>query len=52
MHAAWVRCIADGDPGGAPYAPETRTTRAFGTDGTRDQQLPEAARLSLWEGVR
>ncbi|MCW2618671.1 MAG: carboxylesterase/lipase family protein, partial [Modestobacter sp.] len=52
MHAAWVRFIADGDPGWAPYEPATRTTRVFGTDGASDQQLPDAARLSLWEGVR
>jgi para-nitrobenzyl esterase len=52
MHAAWVRFISDGDPGWAPYEPGTRTTRVFGTDGPSDQQLPDSARLSLWEGVR
>jgi para-nitrobenzyl esterase len=52
MHAAWVRFITDSDPGWAPYEPETRTTRVFGTNGTSDQQLPDPARLSLWDGVR
>jgi para-nitrobenzyl esterase len=52
MHAAWVRFIADGDPGWPAYEPATRTTRVFGTDGTNDQQLPDAARLELWATVR
>jgi para-nitrobenzyl esterase len=52
MHAAWVRFIADGDPGWAPYEPATRTTRVFGSDATTEQSLPDPARLALWDGVR
>jgi para-nitrobenzyl esterase len=52
MHAAWVRFITDGELGWAPYEPETRTTRVFGTDGAGEQPLPDPARLALWEGIR
>jgi para-nitrobenzyl esterase len=52
MHAAWVRFIADGDPGWAPYEPATRTTRVFGSGSDTEQSLPAPARLALWDGVR
>ncbi|MCW2676171.1 MAG: Carboxylesterase [Modestobacter sp.] len=52
VHAAWVRFITDADPGWAPYEPDSRTTQVFGTDGVSSQQLPDADRLALWEGIR
>jgi para-nitrobenzyl esterase len=52
VHGAWVRFITDADPGWAPYEPDSRTTQVFGTGGTSTQQLPDAARLASWEGIR
>ena len=52
MHAAWVRFIADGDPGWPAYEPATRTTRVFASESTTEQSLPDPARLALWDGVR
>jgi para-nitrobenzyl esterase len=52
MHAVWVRFIRDGDPGWAPYQPESRTTWVFGTEKDGEQSLPDPARLALWAGVR
>jgi para-nitrobenzyl esterase len=52
MHATWVRFIADGDPGWAPYEPPTRTTRVFGSEASSEESLPGPAQLALWDGVR
>jgi para-nitrobenzyl esterase len=52
MHAAWVRFITDGDPGWAPYTPQSRTTRTFGVEGEGSVEFPDPDRLRLWEGVR
>jgi para-nitrobenzyl esterase len=50
VHGAWVRFITDGDPGWAPYDPDTRTVRDFG--GADELVLdPEGDERVLWDGV-
>ena len=55
MHGAWVAFAEKGDPGWAPYDPDSRTQRVFGSaDGsvstTVDDLRPQER--ELWEGLR
>ncbi|GAA2576969.1 carboxylesterase family protein [Dactylosporangium fulvum] len=52
-HAAWVRFVAGGDPGWAPYDPDVRATGRIDGNGAVDVLIdPDGAELRLWEGHR
>jgi len=51
MRADWAAFATNGNPGWAPYEPNTRTTRVYDTD-TTDQPYPEEASRRLWANHR
>lgn len=51
MHAAWVRFIAEGDPGWEPYTPGERVVRVFDDEPTVVKD-PRAEQRVLWDGLR
>lgn len=55
MHGAWVAFATTGDPGWAPYDPDTRTTMVFGAPGAPVSATvddPRGRTRELWEGLR
>jgi para-nitrobenzyl esterase len=52
VHAAWVRFVADGDPGWPAYDAGRRPTRVFGGTGAAVVDDPRGDRRRLWDGVR
>lgn len=50
-HSAWIRFIADGDPGWAPYTPDSRTVHRF-AEPSEDVADPRSAQREAWTGLR
>ena len=50
-HGVWVAFITDGEPGWAPYTPETRTA-ALLTDKISAVDDPAGDERALWDGIR
>jgi para-nitrobenzyl esterase len=50
-HGAWVRFVTTGDPGWAPYTPETRTTGVI-TEQVTAVDDPDGHERAVWEGIR
>ena len=51
MHRAWVRFVAEGDPGWERYAPQRRAVREFGEQ-VRTVDDPRGDQRRLWDGLR
>jgi para-nitrobenzyl esterase len=51
MHRAWVRFIADGDPGWAAYDLQRRAVQEFGPE-VRTVDDPRGEQRQLWDGIR
>jgi para-nitrobenzyl esterase len=50
-HGTWVRFVTTGDPGWAPYTPDTRTTGVI-TEQVTAVDDPDGHERAVWEGVR
>jgi para-nitrobenzyl esterase len=51
MHGAWVRFVADGDPGWPAYEPGRRAVQEFGEQ-VRLVEDPRGAERAVWDGIR